>query len=176
MKTVHIGLTPRYHLKFEDPEAFRVSVEAYFANTPEHEWTMAGLAADLGTTVNMLRNNLAKREGGVSKFAEIVESAKTLIEARVERQLLSGKGGAAEIFWLKNAGWSDRQELDAKVSGDVHINVISYAPTSGQTAQGLESGHTVQLSSPAISVALPTGDGIREEAGGMDSASPEREG
>jgi len=162
---------------FETPETFEQATLKYFETIPEEKWTVSGLALFLGMTRQALYRYGDRDRPEFDGFHPIVEWARTKIEDRVERQLLAGKGGAAEIFWLKNAGWSDRQELDARVSGDVHINVVSYAQLAKQTQpEALTAPNTVQLPASSVSTSLLGSDGVWQEARSVDSPPAQWEG
>lgn len=159
-----------YHRKYETPEIFEQAVIKYFETIPEKDWTISGLALFLGLTRGALWKYGNRESREYDGFQSTVEWATTKVEDRVERQLLAGKGGAAEIFWLKNVGWSDRQELDARVSGDVHITIVSYAELLKQqeAAKQLTSNTPVQLPASSVSTAVLGGDGVWQEASSLD--------
>lgn len=157
-----------YHRKYETPEIFEQAVIKYFETIPEKDWTISGLALFLGLTRSALWKYGNRESREYDGFQSTVEWATTKVEDRVERQLLAGKGGAAEIFWLKNVGWSDRQELDARVSGDVHINVVSYAQLLKENSERIASTNPVQLPASSVSTAVLSGDGVWQEASSLD--------
>ena len=157
-----------YHRKYETPEIFEQAVIKYFETIPEKDWTISGLALFLGLTRGALWKYGNRESREYDGFQSTVEWATTKVEDRVERQLLAGKGGAAEIFWLKNVGWSDRQELDARVSGDVHINVVSYAQLLKENSERIASTNPVQLPASSVSTAVLGGDGVWQEASSLD--------
>lgn len=157
-----------YHRKYETPEIFEQAVIKYFETIPEKDWTISGLALFLGLTRSALWKYGNRESREYDGFQSTVEWATTKVEDRVERQLLAGKGGAAEIFWLKNVGWSDRQELDARVSGDVHINVVSYAQLLKENSERIASTNPVQLPASSVSTAVLGGDGVWQEASSLD--------
>ena len=157
-----------YHRKYETPEIFEQAVIKYFETIPEKDWTISGLALFLGLTRGALWKYGNRESREYDGFQSTVEWATTKVEDRVERQLLAGKGGAAEIFWLMNVGWSDRQELDARVSGDVHINVVSYAQLLKENSERIASTNPVQLPASSVSTAVLGGDGVWQEASSLD--------
>lgn len=154
--------------KYETPEIFEQAVIKYFETMPEKDWTISGLALFLGITRGTLWKYGDRNSRDYDGFQSTVEWATTKVEDRVERQLLAGKGGAAEIFWLKNVGWSDRQELDARVSGDVHINVVSYAQLLKENSERIASSNPVQLPASSVSTTVLSGDGERKETSRLD--------
>jgi len=87
--------------------------------------TLTGLANHLGIN----RNTLLDYEGR-EEFASVIKGARSLIEQRVEELLLYSKQGQAGlIFWLKNAGWQDKTEIEvndiSKLSNDELASKLS---------------------------------------------------
>lgn len=113
------------------PKIFRSATELerhvlkYFdeCETKEKPYTIAGLAASLGISRNTL-HQYGKRED----FRDVIKGAVTHIEASVESIMLQGKAQAGSIFWLKNHGWTDKQEIDindvSKLSRDELIEKV----------------------------------------------------
>ena len=98
---------PRRKRKFETPEALEAVIAEYFANTPDLEITVTGLAMTIGG--KQLFADYGRREG----YAEIVADARAFVEDSYERDLRK-KGGAGNIFALKNFGWKDQQDLNVE--------------------------------------------------------------
>lgn len=96
-------------LKFESPEQMQKLIDKYFAETPEEELTITGLALALDTDRKTLINYESRDE-----FFNTIKKAKTRIELSYEKALRK-YGRTGDIFALKNFGWSDKQEIDAKV-------------------------------------------------------------
>jgi hypothetical protein len=77
--------------------------------------TVTGLALALGTT----RETLMDYEGGKydgedgqePRFSDAVKLIKAFVRDYAESQLYKLRNPAGAIFWLKNHGWSDRQEV-----------------------------------------------------------------
>ena len=59
------------------------------------------------------------------KISYIIKRAILLIEAFYEEQLI-GNHAAGPIFWLKNRGWSDKQEFEH--TGNVSHKIIEWTP------------------------------------------------
>lgn len=97
------------------PKVFNSAVElerfclAYFkeCEVKEEPYTISGLAASLGISRNCLH-----QYGKRPEFNDVIKGAITIIEASVEKIMLQGKAQAGSIFWLKNHGWHDKQEID----------------------------------------------------------------
>ena len=106
--------------KFETPEEMQKAIDAFYAESEAKDWplTITGLALAIGMTTETLRQYAEKDE-----FSATVKTAKGIVEADVERRLLSGQAATGAIFWLKNnAGWKDKQETEH--SGSVQIEKI----------------------------------------------------
>lgn len=97
------------------PKVFRTASELerhcrkYFeeCDKAQKPYTITGLAASLGIARTTLHTY-----GGRDDFKSVVKGALTHIEASVESIMLQGKAQAGSIFWLKNHGWHDKQEID----------------------------------------------------------------
>ena len=97
-------------LKWETVEALQQEVDKYFAETPEHRWTITGLALALNTDRQTLIN-YSERED----YFDTINKAKLMVENVYEIDLRE-KGHAGNIFALKNFGWKDKTELDATIN------------------------------------------------------------
>jgi len=91
-------------LKYETPEDLAKVINKYFADTDNSEYSVTGLALMVGS--KQLIQDYEKRAG----YSAIVREAKLIVENSYELDLRK-KGGAHNIFALKNFGWVDRQEL-----------------------------------------------------------------
>lgn len=100
-------------LKFSSVMAFGRKVDEYFQTCGDKP-TITGLATHLGLS----RKQLIEY-GNRADYGNVVKGAKSLIEAKVEERLLYSKHSPAGlIFWLKNQGWSDTQQIDVNdISG-----------------------------------------------------------
>lgn len=70
--------------------------------------TVSGLALHLGFSDRQSIYDYKERE----EFSCTIKKAITRIEEYAEKQILSGGQATGAIFWLKNKGWSDKQEVD----------------------------------------------------------------
>jgi hypothetical protein len=93
--------------KFRTPKVLEQHILQYLKEN-DGKLTLTGLANHLGIN----RNTLIEYEGR-AEFASVIKGARSLIEQRVEELLLYSKQGQAGlIFWLKNAGWQDKTEIE----------------------------------------------------------------
>lgn len=98
-------------LKFKSVKDFQEAADKYFAETPEDEWLITGLALALGTYRDVLMDYQRKDE-----FSNAVKTAKLKVEQSYERSLRRN-GRAGDIFGLKNFGWRDQSEIDHTTNG-----------------------------------------------------------
>lgn len=89
------------------PEEFQSKADEYFLSCEVQEKvpTVNGLALALGFNSRQSLLNYADRP----EFLDIVKTVRTRLENEWE-QRLAGNNAAGTIFWLKNQGWSDRNE------------------------------------------------------------------
>lgn len=80
-------------------------IDKYFETTPFDVWTVTGLALCVGS--KQLLSDYEKRDA----YRDMVRVARLKVENAYE-QSLRIKGGAGNIFALKNFGWRDQQEVD----------------------------------------------------------------
>lgn len=94
---------------FDDPAQFEEAANAYFdkCELKEQVPTVNGLALALGFNSRQSLLNYADKP----EFVDTVKGIRTRLEAQWE-QRLAGGNAAGTIFWLKNQGWSDRQDLN----------------------------------------------------------------
>jgi len=100
---------------FESADALMEKVEEYFDNTPVKEQTRAGLCVYLGITKETLNNYRNGTQG--DEMAQVVLWAYTRLENKYELDLNYKPNPTGPIFALKQYGWKDNQEVEAKVSG-----------------------------------------------------------
>lgn len=106
---------------YTDVEDFKAKIEEYFTLN-ETKSTITGLAFHLGfESRQSFYDYLDKGE-----FSYIGKRARLFVEACYESKL-SGNNAAGPIFFLKNMGWSDRNELDVTSKGE-QINGFNYIP------------------------------------------------
>ena len=101
--------------KYENEKELMEKVEAYFNETPPKEQTRAGLCVYLGISKNTFLNYHKGTLG--DKIAEVMDWACTRLENKYELDLNHKPNPTGPIFALKQYGWKDAQEVDAKVSG-----------------------------------------------------------
>ncbi|NTV51274.1 MAG: hypothetical protein HGA69_00355 [Desulfobulbaceae bacterium] len=84
-------------------------VDEYFQKCDDNNcpYTITGLALHLGLTRKSLNNYEGRQE-----FLPVIKAARERVQLSVETILLSGKAQAGSIFWLKNHGWADKQEIE----------------------------------------------------------------
>jgi hypothetical protein len=92
----------------ETPEQFAELADAYFAKCAADETrpTVNGLTLALGYAHRQSLFDLAGRDG----FSDVVKRARTTLEAAWEGALAAPQVAGA-IFWLKNQGWKDTQDV-----------------------------------------------------------------
>jgi hypothetical protein len=92
--------------KFKTPKELIAVLQEYFDDTPHEQWTVTGLCLASGMS-KQLMNDYQDRE----EFKDIVARAKLMVENSYELSLRKN-GRSAEIFALKNFGWSDKTEQE----------------------------------------------------------------
>lgn len=95
-------------------ETLQKKITEYFNDCDKLKkvYSISGMAVFLGT----YRSELCRWEE-TEEFSEIIKKAKGRIEAQVEEMLLTNKAPGGAIFWLKNFGWSDKQEHELTGQG-----------------------------------------------------------
>lgn len=90
------------------PEEFTAKADAYFAQCTADEVrpTVNGLCLALGFSSRQTLLNYEDREG----FVDTVKRARMRLETAWE-QALAAPQVAGAIFWLKNQGWKDTQDV-----------------------------------------------------------------
>lgn len=99
--------------KYSSPAEMQIAIDDYFTTTTKI--TICGLAGHLGF---VSRQSLIDYEGYDKEYLATIKLAKMKVEQYYEEHLI-GTGVAGPIFALKNFKWSDKQELDIKVEGDM---------------------------------------------------------
>lgn len=99
-------------LKFENVEMIQPAIDEYFAETPEEEWTITGLALALDFTSRRQLIEYSERP----EFHNTIKRAKLKIEYAYEKHLRKS-GHAGDIFALKNFDWSDQRQIDHTTNG-----------------------------------------------------------
>jgi len=95
-------------------------IDEYFQNCQDTKTpcTITGLALALDTSRQALCNWIERPD----ELGAVIKRAKVRVENYVEELLLSSRSPGGPIFWLKNFGWSDRQELNLSGGMDVDVN------------------------------------------------------
>jgi hypothetical protein len=133
-------------LKFKTVKELQKKIDAYFKKCDKGEkrevydarkqqlktiivkipYTITGLALALDCDRHTIQD-YGERDG----FSTTVKRAKLMVENSYELSLRS-KGGAGEIFGLKNFGWKDKTETELSTKDDKPINVgINWIPSGG---------------------------------------------
>lgn len=105
-------------LKYKTPEEMQEAMEGYFAQNPDRP-TISGLALYLGFVDRQSMYDYKDRPA----FSDIIKSAMARIEAKHEENIYT-TGAAGSIFWLKNRGWTDQQQIQH--SGGINIKPIEW--------------------------------------------------
>jgi len=95
-------------------------IDEYFQNCQDTKTpcTITGLALALDTSRQALCNWIERPD----ELGAVIKRAKVRVENYVEELLLSSRSPGGPIFWLKNFGWSDRQELNLSGGMDVDVH------------------------------------------------------
>lgn len=96
--------------KVDSPRWVAQCFANYFERQDEQQrpYTITGLARSVGMT----RKQLIEYQNR-DDFRNVITDAKARIIEQVEEKLVSAKGNAGTIFWLKNVdGWADVQQID----------------------------------------------------------------
>jgi hypothetical protein len=131
-------------LKFETPQDLIDAINKYFQDNNPSEYTVTGLALTLGTSKDVIDEYQKRPE-----YKKIVDQAKLYIENDYELDLRR-KGGAHNIFALKNFGWKDKQEIDQNLNGNLNINQSKILDAIEQSnrleviEQGVENDQPIQ--------------------------------
>lgn len=104
----HAGGRP---LKYKSLADMQPLIDDYFATTPPRTQTITGLALALDTDRTTIINYENRDE-----FFDAIKRAKNRVEHAYELSLRE-RGGAGDIFGLKNFGWKDRVEQDLTTNG-----------------------------------------------------------
>ena len=113
---------------YETVEQLSQAIENYFDSLETGEGenyvrqspTVAGLAFALGYQD---RQSIYDQKARGNDFSCILKRTILYIESYHERNLIDGKGPTGSIFWLKNHGWTDAQEIKQTGNRDpININ------------------------------------------------------
>ena len=97
----------------DDDGNYIIKPVKYFYDDPLP--TITGLALALDTSRETLMNYEDK-----SAYFDTIKKAKDQIHASYE-QTMRKSGKASDIFALKNFGWTDKQEQDINIKGDISL-------------------------------------------------------
>ena len=120
-----MGGRPR---KWPSVEDMQVAIDDYFdeCEKAKESPTMNGLALALGYSGRKALSRLAEREGDsgeedIDEYCLAIKKASTRVELWWEKRLGQNTQAAGAIFWLKNRDWTDKQEINTKVSGEADL-------------------------------------------------------
>ena len=96
-------------LKYQDPEAFQIGIDNYFADCDAtgKPYTITGLCLSLGTTRETIREYEAR-----PAFVYAIKQAKEKVANYAESMCYKARNPAGAIFLAKNHGFRDTQQLD----------------------------------------------------------------
>ena len=98
---------------YESVEKLQNAITEYFKTKEEQDKmpTKTGLAYELGFESRQSIYDYAKRG---DEFSYTIKRALLYMESIVEERLY-GPNSTGAIFWLKNVGWTDKQEIEQTV-------------------------------------------------------------
>ena len=104
-------------LKIQDASKLQGLADEYFRKCDEEKtpYTITGLAISLGFNS---RQQISEYEDR-SEFSDVIKRARLKVEHAVEHKLFTNNP-TGSIFWLKNYGWKDKQEVE--LSGDITLS------------------------------------------------------
>ena len=99
-------------LKFSSPKQLQSSINKYFKYCDENNrpYTIAGMAEHLGVDRQTIYNYEQRDE-----FFGTIKKARLKIERYIE-EILILEGKAGQIFYAKNYGYKDQQDINTKVT------------------------------------------------------------
>ena len=122
---------------FKSDKALQDSIDEYFDDhsisineeTGEISFstppTIAGLTLHLGFADRQSLYDYKKNP--IHSYT--IKKAITRMEEFAEQSLMAGSKPTGAIFWLKNHGWSDKQEIEH--SGEVTQNIVKWGDVMG---------------------------------------------
>jgi hypothetical protein len=111
-------------LKFNSVEDLQIKIDEFFEITPVEDRTITGLALHLNTFRDVLMDYEAGNYDDDKDFSSTIKRAKARIANEYEKRLVK-RGNAGDIFALKNFGWSDKQEIDMNIKGEVSLSGLA---------------------------------------------------
>lgn len=99
---------------FKTPQEMQKKIDKYFNEEvgEDNAPTISGLAYYLGFSDRRSVYDYKEKD----EFTHTIKRAVLRCEKYCENQLLTGNGGSGAIFWAKNHGWSDKQEIEHSVN------------------------------------------------------------
>lgn len=109
-------------MKYDTIEELQDAIDSYFdyIELKERKPTISGLAYELGFTSRQSIYDYANRE---DEFSYIIKRAVLYMESIIEEMLYS-PNTTGSIFWLKNRGWRDKQEIEQTVKGTATLDLM----------------------------------------------------
>jgi len=117
--------------KYRSVKAFTEKAIQYFEKcaATEEKITISGLCLFMGfASRQSFYDYKTDKHGNDSKFSYTITKIRLLIENHYEKKLQSGaQYSSGAIFALKNLGWTDKTEIEAKVAvtGDMDWRITS---------------------------------------------------
>ena len=120
-------------LKYRSSKEFKDKVNEYFA-TNAGSLTLSGLILSIGFCSRQSWYEYEK----TGEYGDICKTARLRLEEYYEKLLVLLKNPGGPIFWLKNAGWTDQQQIEH--SGTIS-NIVRFPLKSpvGAPVDGVES-------------------------------------
>ena len=115
-----VGRPPMY----KTPGEMQKKIDSYFAQHPDKP-TVSGLALHLGFSDKSSLYQYAEKD----EFLHSVKAAISRIEVKHEENIYT-TGAAGSIFWLKNRGWTDQQQIQH--SGGINIQPVEWVKSEDQ--------------------------------------------
>jgi hypothetical protein len=117
--------------KLKEMKDLEKKIEEYFEYIKGESLppTISRLAYSLGYASRQSLYDAMNRQGTEEerKISYIIKKAVLLIEVYYEESL-TGQYSGGPIFWLKNRGWSDKQEIEH--SGKITNKVVEWTPAN----------------------------------------------
>lgn len=107
------GNNPEHVQRFIDKS------NAYFdeCDLADKPYTVTGLCLFLGMSDKNRLYEMCKRD---DELAELGKQVRTIVEQQCEERLC-GKFNPGDLFKLKNMGWSDQQQIDVSLDGNITL-------------------------------------------------------
>lgn len=102
---------------WDKPEEMEAAIDIYFSKFQPP--TITGLALFLGYSCRQSFYDAAKLDG----FNDTIKRARARCEEYAENELFNNPRPTGAIFWLKNAGWSDRKDIT--INGNMTVTSMT---------------------------------------------------